>query len=77
MDDISTKSVEYQSLETLLMQKSPSARFQQLKERETKELLDAQSNQSLSDKTANNSDKMRVGSSVKTASQFHRTLIHL
>jgi hypothetical protein len=45
MNDIPTKSPIYQSLEALLMQKSPSIRFQQFKEREAKELLDQQQQQ--------------------------------
>ncbi len=60
MNDISRKSLEYQSLETLLLQKNPSIRFQQVKERENKELLDPQLIQS------SLTDKTRIGSSMKT-----------
>jgi len=60
MNDISRKSPEYQSLETLLLQKNPSIRFQQIKERENKELLDPQLIQS------SLTDKTRIGSSIKT-----------
>jgi hypothetical protein len=62
-------------LETLLSQKNPSIRFQILKERETKELLDPQSIQSsqqlqpsFSDKATNISEKTRAGSSYKSTS---------
>jgi hypothetical protein len=63
-------------LETLLSQKNPSIRFQILKERETKELLDPQSIQSsqqqlqtsFSDKATNISEKIRAGSSYKSTS---------
>jgi UDP-3-O-[3-hydroxymyristoyl] glucosamine N-acyltransferase len=75
MDDISTKSSEYQSLETLLIQKSPPVRFQQVRERESKELFDAQTihptqqlQPSLPEKATNISEKTRIGSSVKTIS---------
>jgi len=43
MNDISTKSSAYQTLENLLLQKSPTTRFQQIKEREAKDLHDQQS----------------------------------
>jgi hypothetical protein len=73
MNDISTKSPEYQSLETLLGQKNPLNRFQQFKERETKELLDPQSIQStISEKNTNISEKTRTGSNVKPTSPFNR-----
>jgi hypothetical protein len=71
MSEISTKSIEYQSLETLLMQKNPSIRFQQLKEREAKELHEAsisipqQFQSTLTDKLASTLDKARAGSSLK------------
>jgi hypothetical protein len=60
MNDISRKSPEYQALETLLIQKNPSIRFQQVKERENKELLDPQLIQS------SLTEKTRTGSSMKT-----------
>jgi len=62
-------------LETLLSQKNPSIRFQILKERETKELVDSQSIQSsqqlqpsFSDKATNISEKPQAGSSYKSTS---------
>ncbi|CAF3894964.1 unnamed protein product [Rotaria sordida] len=76
MNDISTKSSEYQSLETLLAQKNPLYRFQQLREREAKELLDLQLippsqqlQQSISEKTTNISEKTRIPSSAKSTNQ--------
>jgi len=60
MNDISRKSPEYQSLETLLIQKNPLIRFQQVKERENKELLDPQLIQS------SLTEKTRTSSSMKT-----------
>ncbi|CAF4330519.1 unnamed protein product, partial [Adineta steineri] len=73
MNDISIKSPDYQSLETILTQKNPSTRFQQFKERETKELLDQQSTQSsqqlqpsVPDKTTNISEKTRAGAILKS-----------
>ena len=77
MNEISTKSTEYQSLEALLTQKNPSIRFQQYREREMKELLDLQSipaSQQLQpivpEKSANTNEKFRSGSSMKMAGQF-------
>lgn len=77
MNDISMKSREYQSLETLLNQKNPSIRFQQYKERELKELLEAQSNvvlqtlqPTIPEKSTNINEKLRSGSSLKMAGQF-------
>ena len=71
--------MEYQLLETLLAQKNPSIRFQQFKERESRELLDPQSipapqqlQPTLADKTTNTSEKTRAGSSMKTAGKFNR-----
>ncbi|CAF4146709.1 unnamed protein product [Rotaria socialis] len=73
MNDISTKSSEYQSIEILLTQKSPLLRFQQLREREPKESFDLQSiqqlQQSISEKTANTLEKPRTGSSSKPTNQ--------
>ncbi|CAF3653656.1 unnamed protein product [Adineta steineri] len=76
MNDISIKSSDYQSLETILTQKNPSTRFQQFKERETKELLDQQSTQSsqqlqpsVPDKTTNISEKTRAGTILKSTNQ--------
>ena len=43
MNEISVKSPAYQSLDALLLRKSPSTRFQQLRERENKANLDQQS----------------------------------
>ena len=75
MNDISTESSEYQSLETLLMQKHPSNRFQQFKERETKEMLDWQATQPTSqiqptvpDKVVHVPEKTRTSSSLKSTS---------
>jgi hypothetical protein len=69
MNDISSKSSEYQSLESLLVQKSPSVRFQQIRERDNKELLDAQPiQQTLLEKGLNIPDKTRAGSSIKSLS---------
>ncbi|CAF3483376.1 unnamed protein product [Rotaria sp. Silwood1] len=76
MNDISTKSPEYQSLEALLAQKSPLFRFQQFREREAKELFDLQSiqpsqqlQQPIPEKTTNVSEKTRVPSSAKPTNQ--------
>ncbi|CAF0866619.1 unnamed protein product [Rotaria sp. Silwood1] len=76
MNDISTKSPEYQSLEALLAQKSPLFRFQQFREREAKELFDLQSiqpsqqlQQPIPEKTINVSEKTRVPSSAKPTNQ--------
>ncbi|CAF4006952.1 unnamed protein product [Rotaria magnacalcarata] len=73
MNDISTKSSEYQSIEMLLTRKSPLLRFQQLREREPKESFDSQSiqqlQQSISEKTGNTSEKPRTGSSSKPTNQ--------
>jgi hypothetical protein len=72
MNDISTKSHEYQLLETSLIQKNPSNRFQQIRERESKELLDSQlfqpSQPTMLDKSISTSEKTRAGSSLKTSS---------
>ncbi|CAF3585357.1 unnamed protein product, partial [Rotaria sp. Silwood2] len=69
------KSSEYQSLETLLAQKSPLFRFQQFREREAKELFDLQSiqlsqqlQQPISEKT-NISEKTRILTSAKPTNQ--------
>jgi hypothetical protein len=66
MNDISVKSPIYQSLETLLLQKSPLIRFQQIKEREAKELYDQQPIQ-ITQQTVTD-QKTRVTSSVKSLS---------
>jgi hypothetical protein len=74
MNDISTKSVEYQTLESLLIQKNPSIRFQQFKEREAKELLDSTAQQlqaTLSEKTSNALERARAGSSLKMTGEFN------
>lgn len=75
MNDISTRSLEYQSLENLLIQKNPSNRFQQIKDRETKELFDQQSIQTsqqlqpiLPEKSTNISEKSRTNTNTKTTS---------
>jgi hypothetical protein len=71
MNDISIKSADYRSLETLLNQKNPSIRFQQFKEREAKELHELtlstsqQIQPTLSDKLANTLEKARAGSSLR------------
>ncbi len=65
MNDISNKSPIYQTLENLLLQKSPTNRFQQIKEREAKELLDQQT---ISASQPIIPDKTRVASSVKPMS---------
>ncbi len=65
MNDISNKSPIYQTLENLLLQKSPTNRFQQIKEREAKELLDQQT---ISVSQPIIPDKTRVTSSVKPMS---------
>jgi hypothetical protein len=72
MNDISIKSIEYQSLETLLIQKNPVNRLQQIKDRDAKELLDPQLfqpvPQTMLDKSISTSEKMRAGSSLKSTS---------
>lgn len=77
MNEISTKSREYQSLETLLIQKNPSIRFQQYRERELKELLETQSlaatqtlQPTVAEKPTNTNEKVRSSSSLKMAGQF-------
>lgn len=76
MNEISTKTTEYHSLEILLTQKNPSIRFQQHREREMKELSDLQSipaSQQLQpivpEKSANTNEKFRSGSSLKMTGQ--------
>ena len=76
MNEISVKSAEYQSLETLLIQKSPVTRLQQYREREAKELLDLQTQATaqpaqttIAEKTITVPDKARAGSSLKGASE--------
>lgn len=65
MNEISYKSAVYLALESLLLQKNPMIRFQQIKEREAKDLYDQQpiqiSQPSIPEKT-------RVSSSVKSSS---------
>jgi len=68
MNDISIKSPNYQLLESLLLQKNPTIRFQQIKEREAKELYDQQPIQ-VSQPTI--TEKIRVASSVKSISSFY------
>jgi hypothetical protein len=74
MNDISIKSPIYQSLEALLLQKNPTIRFQQIKEREAKDLLDQQpvqvSQPILPEKT-------RLPSTVKPTSSFVKQLFPL
>lgn len=76
MNEISVKSAEYQSLETLLIQKSPVTRLQQYREREAKELLDLQTQTTaqpaqttLAEKNITIPDKTRAGSSLKGGSE--------
>ena len=80
MIEISMKSVEYQTLETLLQQKNPSVRFQQIKDRETKEQLDVQLTQGSQqlqptppEKITVASEKTRGGSTTKATSSSTKT----
>lgn len=76
MDDTLTTSSHYKSLETLLVQRNPIVRAQQLRERELKEQLDSQGASTLmSEKTTLGSDRTRTGSSVKSTSKFNRNNI--
>jgi len=68
MNDISIKSPNYQLLETLLLQKNPTIRFQQIKEREARELYDQQPVQVLQPTIP---EKTRISSSVKSLSSFY------
>lgn len=67
MNDLSTKSPIYQTLENLLLQKSPTARFQQIKDREAKELHDQQP---ISVPQPIVPEKTRSTSNVKPTSEF-------
>jgi hypothetical protein len=67
MNDISIKSPIYQSLETILLQKNPTTRFQQIKEREAKDLYDQQTIQVSQPIIP---EKTRITSSVKSLSLF-------
>ena len=67
MNDLSTKSPVYQTLQNLLLQKSPITRFQQIKEREAKELLEQQS---IPVPTPIIPEKARSTSNVKGTSKF-------
>jgi hypothetical protein len=68
MNDISIKSPNYQLLETLLLQKNPTIRFQQIKEREARELYDQQPVQVPQPTIP---EKTRISSSVKSLSSFY------
>lgn len=71
MNGITTNSLIYQSLENLLIQKNPSSRFQQIKDREAKDLLDQQQQQqSLQTSQQTIQEKTRVSSSVKSTSKI-------
>jgi hypothetical protein len=72
MSDIPTKSPVYQTLENLLLQKSPTARFQQIKDREAKDLHDQQS---VSGAQPVIPDKSRSTSNVKPTSKFYSLII--
>lgn len=67
MTDISNKSPTYQTLQNLLTQKSPITRFQQIKDREAKELYEQQ-NPPLPPTVT--TEKTRVSSSVKASGTF-------
>jgi hypothetical protein len=76
MKEISTKSSEYQTLEKLLVEKNPSTRFQHIREREVKELLDLSlppasqsSSQVLSDRVGTTAERVRTGSTAKLNSE--------
>lgn len=78
MAEISVKSAEYQSLQTLLIQKNPLNRLQQYREREAKEALDLQATASTqatgtgttaADKATTVPERARIGSSVKSNSE--------
>ena len=58
----------YQELQNLLLQKSPVTRFQQIREREAKELLDQQQSIQMSQQTI--VEKPRTSSSVKSSSSI-------
>ena len=64
------KSPIYQSLESLLLIKNPSVRFQQIREREAKELLEQQQSLQVSQQTI--IEKPRTSSSVKSTSSIMR-----
>ena len=68
MIDISNKSVAYQTLESLLLQKSPITRFQQIKDREAKDLHEQQT---APVPRPASTEKTRVSSSVKSSSKIH------
>ena len=68
MIDISNKSIAYQTLESLLLQKSPITRFQQIKDREAKDLHEQQTGPV---PPPASSEKIRVSSSVKSSSKIH------
>ncbi|CAF1194477.1 unnamed protein product [Rotaria sordida] len=67
MNGISVKSSIYQSLETLLTQKNPLIRLQQIKEREAKELLEQQQASQVSQPII--PEKPRAASSIRSLSQ--------
>ena len=86
MAEISVKSAEYQSLETLLIQKNPLNRLQQYREREAKEALDLQATASTqatgaaptaADKATTVPERARIGSSVKANSETSRGSISI
>lgn len=66
MNGISVKSSIYQLLESLLVQKNPSTRIQQIKEHEAKELLDQQQSTQAPQQTI--PEKQRASSSVRSTS---------
>ncbi|CAF3909601.1 unnamed protein product [Rotaria magnacalcarata] len=68
MNDVSTKSAIYRSLETLLTQKNPSTRLQRIKERDAKELMDQQ-HQTIQVSQHIIPEKARASSSTKSTSQ--------
>ena len=68
MNDINTKSLIYQTLQNLLRQKSPMTRFQQIKDREAKDLHEQQTGPPL---PAVVTEKTRVSSSVKASGIFN------
>lgn len=67
MSDIPNKSAAYQTLESLLLQKSPITRFQQIKDREAKDLHEQQTVPVLPPVAT---EKTRVSSSVKSSSKI-------
>ncbi|CAM2720587.1 unnamed protein product [Rotaria socialis] len=68
MNDVSTKSANYRSLETLLTQRNPSTRLQRIKDRDAKELMDQQ-HQTIQVSQQIVPEKTRASSSTKSTSQ--------